>query len=256
MKRADSKKFKDFIFVDLCMIDKFVEQTGDVFAEVDKKSWKLSASITGPAVEVSKTKEHIPLKTHEKIDLIERLLRSQGDLYEARPDTIPAMDNARPRFVVETALATKVVLPLTGTASVKGLSSVSVWVSDPDPALYINEPYDWRGTFLYLCEIHWDSATAVSFLSGVSALQVVVNFSRGVSFFDIIADEFEPFGRARDLHPVDKLKEIGGVVMDKRRIRSLYRIRYFTNEQSYKFEGQKRRVNDLLGYPLYILSES
>jgi hypothetical protein len=152
--------------------------------------------------------------------------------------------------------ATKVVLPASATNAVKGLSSVAIWISDPDPKLYSNEEYNWRGTFVYLSELHWDNGGLSHYLSGVSALQVIVNLSSGKDFFEIIEDEFEPFGRGRDLHPIDKLKDIGGIVTDKRRVKSLYRIRYLTNEQTYNYEGQKRRVNDLLGYPVYISDES
>lgn len=256
MKRADRQKLKDFIFVDQHLLDKYVEQIRDAFAEVDKKSWKMTASITGPALETSRTKERMPLKTHEKIELIEAFLQTQGDLYPARPVTISDGGEAHPRFVLETMDATKVMLPLTGAPPIKGLSSVSVWVSDPDPAVFVEEPYDWRGTFVFLSEVHWDAAACGHFLSGVSALQAIVNLTRGLDFFHVITEEFEPFGRGSDLHPIDKLKKIGGVVMDRRRIKSIYRIRYFTNEQTYRHEERKRRVNDLLGYPLYISSES
>lgn len=255
MNPADRNKLKDFVFVDQSLLDKYVDQIRDAFVEVDKKSWRMTASITGPAIEASRTKERIPLKTHEKIDLVETFLQTREDLYSARPTTISNGDAARPRFVLETTDATKVLLPLASAGPVNGLSSVSLWISDPDPAGYVHEPYDWRGTFLYLSEIHWDTAGCSYFLSGVSALQAVVNLTRGLDFFHLITDEFEPFGRGSDLHPIDKLKQIGGVVMDRRRIKSLYRIRYFTNEQTYRHEDQQRRVNDLLGYPLYISSE-
>jgi hypothetical protein len=257
LKNNRKNKVRDFIFADNHLLDKYVEQVRATFAEIDIKSWKMGVSLTGPVVETSRTKERIPLKTHEKIDLIEAFLETQNDLLKKRPATIVELDHKdAPRFVLESMLATKVTLPLSATEAVKGLSSASIWVSDPDPALYVNDPFDWRGTFLYLSELHWDSGSSTPFLSGISALQVIVNLSRGKDFFDYIKDEFEPFGRGRDLHPVDKLKEIGGVVMDRRKIRSLYRIRYFTNEQTYSYEGQRRRVNDLLGYPVYILSES
>jgi hypothetical protein len=244
--------------VDTNLLDKYVEQIRDTFAEIDKKSWKMSASITGPAIESSRTTERVPLKAHEKIDLVQAFLETQGDLLYTRPETTSDQNFLpdTPRFVLETMIATKVVLPLSATDRIKGLSSVAVWISDPDPKLYSDEPYDWRGTFVYLSELHWDNGGLSHFLSGVSALQVIVNLSTGKDFFDYIKDEFEPFGRGRDLHPVDKLKEIGGVVMDKRKVRSLYRIRYLSNEQTYNHNGQKRRVNDLLGYPLYISSES
>ena len=239
------------------LLDQYTEQVRDSFAEIDKKSWKMSASITGPTIESSRTTERVPLKAHEKIDLIESFLEANDDLLTKRPVTsMEHQAEGAPRFVLETMVATKVLLPLAKPDLIKGLSNVAIWVSDPDPALYSQERWNWRGSFAYLSEIHWDNQSSSHFLSGVSALQAIVNLSRGKDFFDIIQDESEPFGRGRDLHPVDKLQEIGGIALDKRKIKSLYRIRYFTNEQAYNFEGQERRVNDLLGYPLYISSES
>jgi len=229
-----------------------------LFAEISKKSWKISASLTGPSVEASQTSERIPLKTHEKIDLIEAFLEADNQLQHSHPEVVSSQSFSEdaPRFVLKTMAATKVMLPLSAPDAIKGLSNVAIWVSDPDPRVYSQDPYDWRGTFVYLTELHWDNGSRSHFLSGVSALQVIVNLSSGKDFFDIIKDEFEPFGRGRDLHPVDKLKEVGGVVTDKRKVKSLYRIRYLTNEQCYNYEGQERRVNDLLGYPLYIADES
>ena len=257
MKSNANERVRDFILVDDRLLDKYAEQIRDSFAEIDKKSWKMSASITGPVIESSRTKERIPLKTHEKIDLVEAYFEANNDLLTRRPATTDEHNvEGAPRFVLETMVATKILLPLTKTDLVKGLSNVAIWVSDPDPTLFSQQPWDWRGTFVYLSEIHWDNKSSSNYLSGVSALQAVVNLSRGRDFFEIIQGEFEPYGRGRDLHPIDKLQEIGGITLDKRKIKSLYRIRYFTNEQKYKYDGQERRVNDLLGYPLYILSES
>jgi hypothetical protein len=137
----------------------------------------------------------------------------------------------------------------------KACSQIAVWISDPDPAAYSNKPYDWKGTFLYLMECHWDYQGFQTVFSGVSALQALVNQITGKNFLDYINEEFEPYGRGRDLHPIDKLKDCGGIVSEPRRIKSLYRKRYLTDEQVYQYEGERRRVNDLLAYPLYILSD-
>jgi hypothetical protein len=256
LKSKPEIKIRDFVFVDSQLLDKYVDQIRDSFAEIDKKSWKMSASITGPSIESSRATERIPLKPHEKIDLLEVYLEANNDLLTERPPSAEEYHETEnpPKFVIESMLATKVLLPLCNTDLVKGAPSVAVWISDPNPASFIQEPYNWRGTFLYLTEIHWGSQGNSQFWSGVSALQALVNLSSGKKFFDTNQDE--PLGRGRDLHPVDKLRKIGGVPVDKRKVKSLYRIRYFTNEQIYNFEGKKRRVNDILGYPVYIQSQT
>ena len=49
---------------------------------------------------------------------------------------------------------------------------------------------------------------------------------------------------------------MGGKIVSKKRVTSLYKMKYFTNEQSYTLNQQERRVNDLLSYPLYIIEEN
>jgi hypothetical protein len=60
------------------------------------------------------------------------------------------------------------------------------------------------------------------------------------------------FGRFDPLHPIEKLKKVGGVPSLSREIETIYKIAYMTNEQAYTVEGKVRRVNDILAYPLFI----
>jgi hypothetical protein len=249
------KSLREFIYVDHALLDKYLEQIRETFSEVPKKTYKISASLAGPAVEASQTKEKVTLKTHEKIELLEAFIQEFGNHLTARPSVVPfPYKSDGPRFVSESMRATKVMIPVSG--EIKGVSSAAIWVSDPDPTLFVHEPYEWRGTFLYLSEIHWDNGRDSQFYSGVSALQALINLSKRLDFLRMIENEFEPYGRGRDLHPIDKLKEIGGIATDVRSIKALYRIRYFTNEQLYSYNGEQRRVNDLLGYPIYISEEA
>ena len=54
------------------------------------------------------------------------------------------------------------------------------------------------------------------------------------------------------MHPIDKLAKLGGVVTDERWLESLYFVRYITDEQVYAPKGVPVRVNDIVGYPIYI----
>jgi hypothetical protein len=94
-------------------------------------------------------------------------------------------------------------------------------------------------------------------ISGRSALQALVNLFEGRELLNCgesNSEVAEPFGRSSYLHPLNKLKKYDVILGDEREITTLYRCRYMTNEQCYEFEGEKRRVNDLLAYPIFIAS--
>jgi hypothetical protein len=241
MSNPSQDRLRDYLFLDSALVTKFADQIRSSFRSTGEQ---LSEKLL-PSSE---------LNIYEKILLLEAYLEVQNELSQERPVEMSesiGSEQSR-RFVKETMTATKVVLPVNDECPIDGLSHLAVWISDPDPSLYTSEEYTWRGTFLYLTEIHWEYAGFSTVHSGVSALQALMNQVSGKDFFHYTKEEFEPNGRGRDLHPVDKLKEIGGVASGPRQITSLYRKRYLTNEQAYSFEGARRRVNDLLAYPLYI----
>lgn len=68
-------------------------------------------------------------------------------------------------------------------------------------------------------------------------------------------ETFEPLGRGNFDHPIDKLISRGALVGDEREILTLYMPRYMSDEQCYRFDGNERRVNDLLAYPIFIAQE-
>ena len=106
---------------------------------------------------------------------------------------------------------------------------------------------------MYLTELWLDDSTSF-FWSGCSALQAIVNAVQGKALGT--RDALEPFGREDSKHPVRKLMGIGATLGDERRITSLYIKRAITNEQCYKLNGEVRRVNDLLAYPIFIADGS
>jgi hypothetical protein len=150
-------------------------------------------------------------------------------------------------------LARKAIVPSSYLSEMSGIKSLAVWVSDPDPTIYSNEEWVWRGTFLYLTELWLDDAGYGTVWSGCSALQAVENGVEGKELTDRKASfAMEPLGRGSHDHPVAKLESLGARIGDLRRITALYKKRYFTDEQCYIWGGKQRRVNDLLGYPIFI----
>lgn len=179
-------------------------------------------------------------------------LEKMGRLSKTRPETLTEF--APNRLVHETILATKVLIPYRILRdTVPGVRELAVWVADPDAerlSLRSDDPYDFAGTFLYLTTPLYDHEQLGTFYSGCSALQVISNLIVGKPF--LTPDCQEPLGRGSYAHPVDKLRSVGGIIVDRRPIETLYRPRYVSNEQCFADGERAYRVHDVLGYPLYI----
>jgi hypothetical protein len=189
---------------------------------------------------------------HEHLEALVRELDRAGLLTRARPNSIPEY-KAKP-FVIERLRATKVYFP-PGllTKALPSLRELVVWVSEPSPeALRGAGDRTWRydGTFLYVIGSFWQDQGPSSFLSGCSALQIIANVIQGEPFLE--RNVQEPFGRRSFLHPVEKLKRLGGLVMDVREYEILYRSRYMSDEQCFTDDNRVYRVHDLLAYPIFI----
>lgn len=55
-----------------------------------------------------------------------------------------------------------------------------------------------------------------------------------------------------NLHPVQILKQLGASIFPPRKIRSLYRKRYITDEMIFKDDNGEHRSNDVVGYPVFV----
>ncbi len=249
-------KLREYIFIDHDVLDSFTEQLPQTISkEPTKLSSRMAVSFAGPQFESSREYGGADLKTHEKIENLLKFLRKNDAIDTARPIEL---DENRPDYVgrpfcLETMVAEKMIIPRKYLKGINNLLEFALWISDPDPSLFTDEPYTWRGTFLYLTQIHLDYGKTRTVYSGCSALQAVVNNIKGAPFYE--CDFNEPFGRFSSKHPIAKLNKIGAISTGARKITSLYRKRYFTNEQCYSYKGKEVRVNDLLGYPVFIASE-
>jgi hypothetical protein len=246
---------RNYLFIDERRLSSLAEQIRARTREATKRGKKLNLCITGLGIELSEEDTWRQLSTHEKIDSLLRYLKQENLIDMARPQQrTPEEELGVPKgrpFVLETMLARKVIIPEPQLTITPGIKHLAVWISDPDPAVYSKEDYDWekKGTFVYLTEV-WFDDTSGSIYSGCSALQVIANAVRGRDLH--LPDPKESLGRKSGDHPVEKLQSIGGLIGDERQITSLYAKRCITNEQCYTWQGDLRRVNDLLGYPIFI----
>jgi hypothetical protein len=197
----------------------------------------------------------VEVKDHFGPHLLEQLVEAldrSGRIRRSRPNTLEEYDPRQ--LIYESAEATKVIFPHTVlTATVPAVEELAVWVADPDVKVLearSDDRYDFAGTFLYLITPLYTHKGAPSFYTGCSALQTISNIIAGKDFIERARGE--PLGRGSYLHPTDKLKSLGGIVIDRRPIQALYMCRYMTDEQCF-IEGKRTyRGHDLLAYPLII----
>ncbi len=246
----------EYLFVDQKRLEMYAEQMLDILPRGTSTtiSGTVGLSSTGPSLNLErKVAERAP-SVHEKIVGLRQMLTESGNLGTKRPPRLLERGRAlETPFILETTIARKVILPRSLLSGLPSLNELAVWVADPDPTDFttVNESWDCsEGTFLLLTELHLDDVKFHTTYSGCSALQAVVNVATGKPFLSTA--EYEPLGRWNKAHPVEKLVDLGAHAGDSRRIETLYRVRYMTDEQCYVVDGGERRVYDLLGYPVYI----
>ena len=238
----------DYLYINHAKLDDLVSQLALDVAEEKKRSMKASISFSGPKLELLREISKRVLKPFEKIDRLIDYLNRAGRLNTQRPTEMGITAS----YVLETTLARKVIIPPDMLAPIPSLKEMALWISDPLEDTLLDIPHEYHGTFLYLTEAHWEEGGMSTVWSGCSALQAIVNITQGNPLFQPSIRAGEPFGRWNPLHPIEKLKSIGGYKMEMRRIRTLYKVRYLTNEQTFLYNKKKKRVNDLLGYPIFI----
>ena len=242
----------DYLYVDKSRLDNYVEQLGGCKPDQTKKSKKVSLSLKGPAIEYSEENQKREATTQEKISFLIAKLREHNMLAEKRLSEAPPWGTDVPQFFLEETVATPITIPKDRLPPQLGLSALKIWISDPNPKDLNGPEWSFRGSFLYLTELAFDNLVYQSVYSGCSALKFIANAATGAPLLERSGPE--KLGRDSADHPIDKLREFAPTIGDARRVQTLYRIRYMTNEQVYTFEGNEHRVHDILGYPVFIAS--
>lgn len=242
------------------LVDEVIAQLSPV-VQGKEVTWKVKT----PIGERSSKSSPTTLSRVERVELAEDLLRDTGLLRAFRPETESEFrefneeDEARPWFCFEWLQMTPVHLPSRELGPRTFTPDLTVWVADPTDDLKWRavQPPDHVGSFLFLVE-EIGSFQTVRFISGISALRLLVDFVARPDAFRV-KDLFEArrtkdeLGRFNAIHPVEKLKLVGGYAGRRRPVAAIYRIVYMTNEQAYTTEAEEHvRVNDILAYPLFI----
>jgi hypothetical protein len=237
--------------IDDSRLDELIAQLPNAFAILERVKAKFGFGIRGANIQFE-TGPAEKQTSVRKIRKLEKYLRCNDLINETRPRRMPHWLNDDKNFwwVKETFHARKVIVPTPVLLEKFGVIALTFWISDPKRISRPKKAFDWVGSFLYLPTLHFDKGRTSNVISGCSALQFVANVCGNKPIFEIDGDE--PLGRGSRQHPIKKLERLGAFVSDERKLESLYYVRYITNEQVYSPNGIPLRVNDVVGYPIYI----
>ena len=243
----------EYLFIDEPRLRSYAEQL-EISRSVDKiPSWNVKLSIKGPDVAATQDNKLRPATAHEMITKLIRSLRKNDQLEIER-----AHVETKYQFAFEETVAQKVLLPLKEAKRVKELKDIAVWVSNPSTKPHLPTEESTRvpkGTFLYLLEAYWESDDLLHGpFSGFSALNLILSEVADVMGLnrETVLTKYE--ARRSFKSPLATLQEIGGIPQDQRRIQTLYRKRYISDDQYVLIDGASRRYYDLFAYPIYIAS--
>lgn len=198
------------------------------------------------------------------LDKITGALRDSGQLRGFRPERTydsrfhagDSLSTSTPAgwYLHETMTATPVVVPVPERLVDFGApEKLKVWVSDPlDTGEEIRFPGDFVGSFVFLVDELAETRTVKGHISGVSALRLLVEGILEDKEMLALDRSRDSWGRDSHEHPIEKLRRAGGLPLREHTIETVYKIAYMTNEQTWLHNGTEARVNDILGYPLYI----
>ncbi|MCK0105652.1 hypothetical protein [Marinobacter sp. S0848L] len=254
--------FETFEYINKNLIDQYFSQVPAKYKKPGKNTVSgLALGMNGPTVSWQSENNNSEIDDYFKLRAINNYLEKENLLVRFRPvelfddwgaNSEAVLECRNKKLVLEKFKAKKVIIPTGDKFPFPDIPFLIIWVSDPDPSLYSDEEFVWKGTFLYLIQAIYDNNKYSIVMSGVSALQALANITTGQKFFERPKGQGEPLGRWNYQHPIEKLVELGGIVSEEKNLISLYKKRYITDEQCYEYKGQERRVNDLLAYPLWI----
>lgn len=203
----------------------------------------------------------LPFEDPRLLPPIIESLRESGQLRIYRPDKASDFASADPPdwYVHEEGVtATPVLVPARKALGEPEYmpEDLRVWVLDPvEPSREPAYEEDWLGAYVFIVEQLLDLKASRFVISGISALRFIaekIAIDEDVRMDDLMGSE-DVFGRWHEGHPIEKLKAVGGRAGRRRKIDTIYKIGYMSDEQYVEVDdGTEGRINDILAYPLYI----
>ncbi|MEH2501698.1 hypothetical protein V1290_000509 [Bradyrhizobium sp. AZCC 1578] len=248
---AKKLELRNFIQIDEKQIDSILAQLSTSYSVIENLKAKFGFSYASATFELEANSRR-DTSVVRKIARLERYLERNRLISTARPRRMPhaLLNSSQYWWVKETFTARRVTIPASSILKTSGAEVLTVWVSDPKRAPKPRHEWDFTGSFLFLPTMHYDEGKTSTVWSGCSALRFIANAALGQPL--TATDPNESLGRFSTKHPIEKLAELNATVHEARRLESLYYVRYITNEQTYLVKDREVRVNDVVGYPIYI----
>ena len=246
-------ELRNFVQVDDKRLNNILDQIPTSLSIIEDLKLKFGVGLQSAKIEFQPA-QFRERSTIKRIRKLESFLARNSFINKARPRRMPhRMERDQGYWwVKECFYARKVILPTPVLLNRFGIAALTIWISNPKRAPKARDEWDWTGSFLYLPTVHFESGKFDTCMSGCSALQFIANAARDKPLLS--RDRREPLGRNSAEHPIEKLANLGAFVSDERRLESLYYVRYITDEQAYSRNGVGVRINDVVGYPIYVAS--
>jgi hypothetical protein len=259
-------EIKAFRVINSRLVESLARELDLPLGDVMQSENEISAGkLLGLRRKASRTRQAMSARDPRLVGPIVEALRESGQLRIYRPETSGDFWNSDHRgwYIQEDMVATPVLIPLSGQmpANVPAPDALNVWIADPTP-LHQPKVHDWEivGSNVFLVEELGDfSWRSSGFVSGVTALKIISHLARFPRLLDedtawegMRSRTLGDFGDWVEVAPSELLREIGGMPGVPRRIETVYKIAYMSNESFHVTDGSATRVNDILAYPLYI----
>jgi len=246
--RAASRSIGHLIYFNKPLLESTFQGLG---RSLPPKSKKLKREIGGSWFKFSQETERSDHeKCNDSINELISLLEQHERLSFSRPSVIPQNNSEQPPYIMEEFFAEQYIFFANATLKSLNYDVVNVWIGRPFETDFSAEPYVWSGSYLILVEASVAEHRFSTTISGCSALKFLYNLVQDNPLFK--RDGKEILGRW-DVKPIeDKMKDIGGQFVGIKRIKSLYRIRYMTNEQYDPRAPNEGRVHDIFAYPVFV----
>ena len=108
---AERRRLRNYVYIRDVMVNRFFEQVHHLEGPDKVSNLSVSISFTGPKIDLNQKPKETEPSISEKILRIEKFLADSTDLSHTRPQEIKNNDVETPRFVLETFIARKVVIP-------------------------------------------------------------------------------------------------------------------------------------------------
>ena len=174
VSRPPSIALRDYRFIDGLRVDSILAQLGKM-PDIRKVKKELGVSATGPKFTWSTEDGGSAAPIEAKISALIRALGDSKRLTGARPVRHPKICATRPPIVYERCVARQYLFPNTAFSVLSGIKALKIWVSLPNHNDFVDVPYNWSGSYLFLTEVFFDAVGYSTFVSGCSALRMIHN---------------------------------------------------------------------------------